>query len=34
VSSNPQVTAFINAIGSASSTQSQIGVTAGIRHRF
>ncbi|WP_233828850.1 porin [Paraburkholderia sp. ZP32-5] len=34
VSSNPEVTAFINAIGSASSTQSQVGVTAGIRHKF
>jgi GBP family porin len=34
VSHNPEVSAFINAIGSASSTQSQVAVTAGIRHRF
>jgi general bacterial porin, GBP family len=34
VSSNPEVNAFINGVGTASATQSQVAVTAGIRHRF
>ena len=34
VSSNPEVNAFINALAGASSTQSQVAATAGIRHRF
>ena len=34
VSSNGEVTAFINALAGASSTQSQVAATAGIRHRF
>lgn len=34
VSSNPVVTAYLNGLSSASSTRSQVAVSAGIRHRF
>lgn len=34
VSSNPYVTAYLNALSSASSTRSQVAVSAGMRHRF
>jgi GBP family porin len=34
VSSNPEVTAYLNGLSAASSSQSQVAVTAGIRHRF